>query len=169
MGLATVILKSQTLENFVLKTSFSTALEVNLCTHHKQSATTMQLTPHPRQPPSPSFWKPVLSSPCVFVVISLVLAQGFGVFFKIPHMNKIIWYLSFPVLFHAEVSERSIHVVKNGRISFFLWLMIISSHEMRKGLKECEIVRSITYSNLKLGITQTSLSARMDRLHSVRR
>ena len=43
------------------------------------------------------------------------------------------------------------------------------SHEMRKGLKECEIVRSITYSNLKLGITQTSLSARMDRLHSVRR
>lgn len=42
------------------------------------------------------------------------------------------------------------------------------SHEMRKGLKECEIVRSITYSNLTLGITQTSLSTRMDRLHSLR-
>ena len=126
MGLATVIFKSQTLENFILRTSFSTALEVNLCTPHEQSATTMQLTPHPRQPPSPCFWKPVLSSPRVFVVISLVLAQGFCFFFKITHMNEIIWYLSFPLLFHAEVSERSVHVVKNGRISFFLWLMIIS-------------------------------------------
>lgn len=134
MGLAAVIFKSRTLQNFILRTSFRTALEANLCTHHMRSAS--KSSHHRAADPSPmslliplSFWKPVLCSPCVFVIISLVLAQGFWGFFflKIPHMNEILWCLSFPVLFHAEIRERSIHIVKNGRISFFFRLMIIST------------------------------------------
>lgn len=51
MRLAKVIFKSQTLENFVLKTSLSTALEVNVCTHHEQSA--YKSTHHHTADPSP--------------------------------------------------------------------------------------------------------------------
>ena len=64
------------------------------------------------------------------VVKNLFLGLSFSIFpllicfvSQILHMNGIIWYLSFSDLFHLTFSC-SIHVIANGKISFFFMAKI---------------------------------------------
>ena len=78
-------------------------------------------------PPTPGLWQPICSlclwdwGFCLFLVLFL---------FLFPHVSESIWYLSFSVwlISLSIMPSRSIHVVTNGKISFFLMAELYRSH-----------------------------------------
>ena len=63
---------------------------------------------------------------CVSVFFFFFILVHLFLFFKIPHISKSIKYLSFFIWFISLsiIPSRSIHVVANGKISFFLWITL---------------------------------------------
>ena len=78
--------------------------------------------------PSPFSPVPLIPLPSVncqnILWFSVFLLRLFILFFKIPHMSEIMWYLSFSVwpVSLSKIPCRSIYVVENGKISFSMWL-----------------------------------------------
>ena len=63
-------------------------------------------------------------NPCILQTpIRSLCELGFYFIFLVLHVSEIIWYLSFSDLFClTQCPQGMIHVVANGKISFFLWL-----------------------------------------------
>ena len=82
---------------------------------HSYPAPDLSCSPAP-PPPPPHF--PFGNHKFVFYVCESAQISYLYHFFLIPHLNGIIWYLSFSVWL-SRITSRSIHVAANSIISFF--------------------------------------------------
>ena len=83
----------------------------------------------------PFTYFPCFPLPSPLIIINLIsvlwvcflfeLLSFFVCFFKIPHMGEILWCLS-DLFSLTVISSRSIHIVANGRISFFFMAELYS-------------------------------------------
>ena len=105
-------------------------LYFNFCTHYSMLTTKSLVSTHHHRV-DPHFLLPTISSPLrQSLLCSLYLSFWFCLvrfvhlllLFYSPHMSEIIWYLSFSVISFGIVPSRSIHVVSNDKILYFLWL-----------------------------------------------
>lgn len=146
-----------------------------MCAHYRVitpqdqlSSTTIQLSLSPTAATPTPF--PSGNHCCVLhvLLLSLFISFGLGLFRFHIWMKPYGIYLSLSWFISLRNKWEIYPCCQKWQDFIFVFFMAhdnLCSHEKRT--KRCETVHSITCNNLKLEITQISLSRRTDRLHSV--